>query len=87
MKIPGRSRARRLAELFTIVVMLAGARLTTYASAQSVTLSGLVMDGSAGAPLEGATVSLQDAGLVVTTDAEGVLNAKCLPLWRVFWPE
>ncbi len=45
--------------------------LTTYASAQSATLSGLVMDGSAGAPLEGATVSLQDAGLVVTTDAEG----------------
>lgn len=45
--------------------------LTTCASAQSSTLSGLVMDGSAGVPLEGATVTLQDAGLVLTTDAKG----------------
>ena len=45
--------------------------LTAYASAQSATFSGLVMDGSAGVPLAGATVTLQDAGLKVTTDAEG----------------
>ncbi len=45
--------------------------LTTYASAQAVTLSGLVMDGSAGVPLAGATVTLKNVGLVVTTDTEG----------------
>lgn len=45
--------------------------LTTCTSAQSATVSGLVMDGSAGVPLEGATVTLRDAGLVATTDAEG----------------
>lgn len=45
--------------------------LTTCASAQPSTLSGLVMDGSKGVPLEGATVTLREAGLVVTTDAEG----------------
>ncbi len=45
--------------------------LTNYAAAQSVTLSGLVMDGSAGVPLAGATVTLKNVGLVVTTDAEG----------------
>ncbi|HWA99670.1 MAG TPA: carboxypeptidase-like regulatory domain-containing protein [Pirellulales bacterium] len=45
--------------------------LTISASAQSATLSGLVMDGSNGVPLEGATVTLRDAGLAVTTDANG----------------
>ncbi|WP_146457549.1 hypothetical protein [Rubripirellula tenax] len=45
--------------------------LTSCASAQSATLSGLVMNGSKGLPLDGATVTLQDTGLVVTTDAEG----------------
>ena len=48
--------------------------LSTYASAQSATLSGLVMDGSSGVPLEGATVTLRDAGLVATTDAEGLYS-------------
>ena len=52
---------------FITVLML----LTTYASAQPAALSGLVMDGSKGVPLEGATVMLQDAGLRVMTDAEG----------------
>ncbi len=41
------------------------------ASAQSAMLSGMVMDGSRGVPLEGATVTLRDVGLVATTDAEG----------------
>jgi hypothetical protein len=41
------------------------------ASAETVTLSGLVMDGSDGIPLQDATVTLQDTGLEVTTDAEG----------------
>jgi hypothetical protein len=45
--------------------------LTTCASAQSAILSGLVMDGSKGVPLQGATVTLREAGLVVTTAAEG----------------
>jgi hypothetical protein len=45
--------------------------LTTCASAQSAMLSGLVMDGSKGVPLEGATVTLRDAGLVATTDTKG----------------
>jgi len=45
--------------------------LTTCASAQSAILSGLVMDGSKGVPLKGATVTLRESGLVVTTDAEG----------------
>ncbi len=45
--------------------------LMTCASAQSASLSGVVMDGSNGVPLEGATVTLQEAGLVVRTDARG----------------
>ena len=45
--------------------------LTTCASAWSATLSGFAMDGSKGVPLEGATVTLPDVGLVVTTNAEG----------------
>src|SRR5690349_18854743 len=45
--------------------------LTTCASAQSAILSGLVMDGSKGVPLEGAAVTLREAGVVVTTDDEG----------------
>ena len=45
--------------------------LMNCAFAQSAILSGLVMDGSRGVPLEGATVTLRDAGLVTTTDAAG----------------
>ena len=45
--------------------------LTTCASAQSATLSGFVMDGSAGVPLAGVSVTLQDAEMVATTDAAG----------------
>lgn len=45
--------------------------LTICATAQSADLSGLVMDGSKGVPLAGASVALRDAGLVVTTDAKG----------------
>lgn len=45
--------------------------LTACVSAQSALLSGFVMDGSNGVPLEGATVRLRDSGLVVTTDARG----------------
>lgn len=45
--------------------------LTTCVSAQSAILSGLVMDGSKGVPLAGATVTLRDAGLVATTDTKG----------------
>lgn len=52
---------------FISVIMV----LTTCASVQAATLSGLVMDGSAGVALAGATVTLRDAGLVVTTDAKG----------------
>ncbi|MCA9120826.1 MAG: PD40 domain-containing protein [Planctomycetaceae bacterium] len=45
--------------------------LSTCAYAQAAELSGLVMDGSIGIPLAGATVTLHDAGLVATTDAKG----------------
>ncbi len=45
--------------------------LCTCVSAHAANLSGLVMDGSNGVPLEGATITLKDAGLSVTTDAEG----------------
>ena len=45
--------------------------LATCASAQSATLSGFVMDGSAGVPLAGVSVTLQDAEMVATTDAAG----------------
>ncbi len=45
--------------------------LTTCGSAHSAILSGVVMDGSSGVPLNGATVTLQDDGLVTTTDAQG----------------
>ncbi len=56
--------------------------LTNCAAAQSVTLSGLVMDGSAGVPLAGATVTLnnvrtlKNVGLFLTTDAEGRYSFK-----------
>ena len=45
--------------------------MTTCASAQETMLSGLVMDGSNGVPLTGANVTLRDADLVTTTDANG----------------
>lgn len=45
--------------------------LTTCRSAHSGILSGVVMDGSNGVPLNGATVTLQNTGLVATTDAQG----------------
>jgi hypothetical protein len=35
--------------------------LTTYASAQSANVSGIVMDGSNGVPLDNAIVTLRDA--------------------------
>ncbi|TWU38546.1 hypothetical protein Poly41_30230 [Novipirellula artificiosorum] len=55
--------------MFRCSVMLMA--LSTCAWAHSATLSGLVMDGSNGVPLEGATVTLKNAGLSVTTDVEG----------------
>ena len=50
-----------------VVFMVLSACVCTHAA----NLSGLVMDGSKGVPLEGATVTLKDAGLSMTTDAEG----------------
>ncbi len=50
---------------------LAFIALTTYASAQSSTISGLVFDGSSGVPLVGATVTLEDSGQQVKTDFKG----------------
>lgn len=58
----------------TVTLMLAAA--TTYAAAQSFTLSGLVMDGSAGVPLAGATVTLAEAGVKATTDSLGRYTLK-----------
>lgn len=45
--------------------------LTTCTYAHAAAVSGLVMDGSRGVPLEGATVTLREVGIVATTDAHG----------------
>lgn len=45
--------------------------LTTCTCAHAAAVSGLVMDGSRGVPLEGATVTLREVGIIATTDAHG----------------
>jgi hypothetical protein len=45
--------------------------LTTFVSARADTLSGLVMDGSFGVPLEGVSVVLQPSGLMTRSNADG----------------